>query len=205
MGFIVTTTLTEEIKARIQQQGQGWCFTQNDFANLGNYDTVRKILSRLNSIGYIKRLTKGMYHFPRHHEVLGELPPQVDTVINAMQRAHQIKCQPSGAYAANLLGMSEQVPAKIVILTDGASKQITIGNKVIIFKKTTPKNMATSNSITGLVIQAIKFIGKKHISSQHFSSLRQRLASDDIDALKRNAYLAPAWIAKLIKTELIGE
>jgi predicted transcriptional regulator of viral defense system len=200
----VTMTLTEQIKTRIQRQKEGWCFTQSDFVDLGKYDAVRKILSRLHDIGYIKRLTKGIYYLPRYHPTLGELPVQIDAVINAMQRAYRIRCQPSGAYAANLLGISEQVPAKIIILTDGASKQINIGNKVIIFKKTTPKNMVTAGSITGLVIQAIKFIGKEHINGDHIALLKQRLSSDDMKTLKRHAFLAPAWIAKLINTELIG-
>lgn len=201
----MTDSLMNLIKNRIEQHGQGWCFTLSDFMDLGNYDAIRKVLSRLNDIRYINRLTKGLYHFPRHHDKLGELPPQIDSVIAAMQRAHQIKCQPSGAYAANLLGISEQVPAKIIILTDGASKTIAIGNKTIIFKTTTPKNMATSDSITGLVIQAIKFIGKEQINNDHIARLKQRLSTDDINTLKRNAHLAPAWIAKLIKSEIIGE
>ena len=201
----MTQSLIDQIEARIKEHGLGWCFTMGDFTDLGNYDAVRKVLSRLYSIRYITRLTKGLYHLPRYHEKLGELPPQIKAVIDAMQRAHHIKCQPSGAYAANLLGISEQVPAKIVILTDGASKKIAIGNKTIIFKRTTPKNMATYDNIAGLVIQAIKYIGRDTISDTHLSRLKLRLSNVDINTLKRNAHLAPAWIAKLIKTELIGD
>ncbi len=201
----MTKSLVGQIKKRITQHEQGWCFTQGDFSDLGSEDSIRKVLSRLNDIRLISRLAKGLYQLPRYHDQLGELPPQVDAVIDAMQRAHHIKCQPSGAYAANLLGLSEQVPAKIIILTDGASKQTKIGNQTIIFKTTTPKNMATADSITGLVIQAIKYIGKHQINDEQLSNLKQRLSTNDIAELKRNAHLAPAWVAKLIKTQIIGE
>ncbi len=201
----MTTILINQIRARIAQNQQGWCFTQSDFADLGNNDSIRKSLSRLNNTGFIRRITKGMYYHPRHHATLGELPPHIDAVIDAMKRAYHIKCQPSGAYAANLLGLSEQVPAKVVILTDGPSKTIKLDNREIIFKKTVPKNMATADTITGLIIQAIKFLGKDHINSQHILKLKRILSQNDINELKRNAYLAPAWIAKLITSELIRE
>lgn len=201
----MTKTVMALIKEHIHKKQPGWCFTQSDFSNLGNYDAIRQALSRLNSIGFIHRLTKGIYYFPRYHDELGELPPSQEEIIKAVQRAYQIKCQPSGAYAANILGLSEQVPAKIVILTDGASKKITIGNREILFKKTTPKNMATADTVTGLIIQAFKFIGKDKVTKKHLSRLKQRLSKDDLNIIRKNSYLAPAWVAKLIKTELLGD
>ena len=201
----MTESLTKIITSRVEAKGRGWCFTAQDFLDLGNYHAVRKTLARLTQVGLINRLAEGMYYYPRHHNVLGELPIQTDAIIDAMQRAHQIRCQPSGAYAANLLGLSDQVPAKITILTDGTSKKMKIGNREIQFKRTVPKTMATAGTITGLIIQAIKHIGKDHITSEHIRQLKKRLSQDDINTLKKNAYLAPAWIAKLIKSELIGE
>jgi len=200
----VTSSLISSVKKRITENNPGWCFSYTDFADIENYDAIRQTLSRLHKIGFIRRLTKGVYYFPRYHDKLGELPPTINAIIDAMQRAYSIKCQPSGAYAANLLGLSEQVPARIVILTDGPSKTIKIDNKVITFKKTVPRNMATAGTITGLIIQAIKFLGKENITDQQISHLKNRLSDDDINELKQKAYLAPAWIAKLIKSELVG-
>lgn len=200
----MTNSLSNLITARVKSNGRGWCFSSQDFADLGNYHAVRRTLARLTEAGLINRLAKGMYYYPRHHDTLGELPVKIDAVIDAMQRAHQIRCQPSGAYAANLLGLSNQVPAKIIILTDGPTKKMKVGNKEIYFKRTVPKNMATAGTITGLIIQAIKHIGKDHITQEHMQRLKRRLSTDDINILKKNAYLAPAWIAKLIKSELIG-
>ncbi len=201
----MTEFLAEKIKNRIQQHGEGWCFTPTDFADIANNDVVRQTLSRLSKVGFIDRLAKGVYYFPYYHNTLGKLPPKIEAIINAIQNAYYIKCQPTGAYAANLLGLSEQVPTNIVFLTDGPSKKIQIGNKKIIFKRTTPKNMITAGTLIGLIIQAIKFIGKEHINSKYIKQLKNRLTDEQIKQLNREVHLAPAWIAKLIKSQVIGE
>ncbi len=201
----MTKSLIKNIEGRIARSGRGWCFTQDHFSDLGNYDAVRQALSRLNNIGFIQRLAPGLYHFPRHHDEIGELPPKIENIIKAVKESQKIKCQPSGAYAANLLGLSEQIPAKIVVLTDGPSRKIKIANQEIIFKRTVPRNMATAETITGLITQAFKYIGKENIGQKHIAIIKSRLDNRDLTELKRNAYLAPAWIAKLIKTKIIEE
>ncbi len=201
----MTKSLIKRIEDRIADSGRGWCFTQEHFSDLGNYDAVRQALSRLNNVGFIQRLAPGLYHFPRYHDDIGELPPKIENVIKAVKQSQKIKCQPSGAYAANLLGLSEQVPAKTVVLTDGPSRKIKIANQEIIFKKTVPRNMATAETITGLITQAFKYIGKDNINQKHIDIIKNRLDNSDLIELKRNAYLAPAWIAKIIKSKIIGE
>lgn len=201
----MTTSLASQIKNRICTKDRGWCFSATDFQALGNNDAIRQALTRLTHTGFIRRIAPGLFYYPRLHQTLGELHPNVNEVVHAIERYYQIRCQPAGAYAANLLGLSEQVPAKIVILTDAQSKKVKIGNNEIIFKKTTPKNMATSNSITGLIIQALKYLGKEYITDKHIHLLKGKLTDKDRLELKCNAHLAPAWIAKLINQKLLEE
>lgn len=189
----MTKFLAEKIKNHIQERDQGWCFTPTDFSDLANNEVVRQTLSRLNKVGLIDRLAKGVYYYPRYHNVLGKLPPKIEGIIAAIQNAYHIKCQPTGAYAANLLGLSEQVPTNIVLLTDGQSKNIKIGNKKIIFKRTTPKNMLTAGTITGLIIQAIKYIGKEHINNDYLKQIKSHLSNQQMKLIGREVHLAPAW------------
>ena len=133
MEIFVTKSLVKDIKNRILEKDRGWCFTQDHFRDLGNHGAIRQALSRLSATGFIHRLAPGLYEYPRYHEEIGELPPRIENVITAVKESQKIKCQPSGAYAANLLGLSEQVPAKIVLLTDGPTKQIKIANQEIIW------------------------------------------------------------------------
>ena len=96
-----------------------------------------KALSRLTARGVIRRLARGLYEYPREHPELGTLSPDLEKVAKALAGKHRIRLQPAGAYAANLLGLSEQVPAKIVFLTDGPSRTVKIGRQEIHLRRTT--------------------------------------------------------------------
>jgi hypothetical protein len=192
-------SIENKIKNRIYGKRRGWVFTPNSFADLGSAAAIRKSLSRLEKEGFIRRLAQGLYDYPEEHKTLGLLPPNIENVGKAIAEKYSIAIQPSGAYAANLLGLSEQVPAKIVFLTDGASKKITIGNLEITFKKTTPKNMKTAGTISGLVIQALKYIGQDHVTDEVINKLKLHLNSENNRRLQLDKSLAPIWIRKIIE------
>lgn len=204
---MTTQTIENKVKNRIYGKKRGWCFTPKHFSDLGSSESIRKTLSLLEQSGFIKRLAFGLYEYPRHHKVIGVLPPKTESVIKALTEKDKIKFQPSGAYAANLLGLSEQVPAKIVVLTDGRSRKINIGKTEIVFKKTTPKNMACAGTITGLIIQALKHIGKDKITPNLITILKSKINPEDKKRLKLdiNKGLAPEWIAKIVLNNIIGE
>jgi len=198
-------TVESKILAKIKEAGRGWCFTPEHFKDLGSSESVRKALSQLASNNKIKRLAFGLYEYPRQHKHLGELPPNIDRVIAAITERDKTSFQPSGAYAANLLGLSEQVPAKIVLLTNGRGKTFQIGKTEITFKRTTPKNMLAAGKITGLLIQACKFIGKENCNEKMMLKLKKQLSKDDINQLKADIDLPPVWIAQLIKQHILRE
>jgi hypothetical protein len=110
-----------------------------------------------------------------------------------------VRLQPSGAYAANLLGLSAQVPMKIVYLTDGRSRTVQIGKKHIILKQTTPRNMAMAGRISGLVIQALRHLGRHHVDDAVIARLDRRLNADDRKQLLKDIRFAPAWIADIMR------
>ena len=100
------------------------------------------------------------------HPVLGPLLPSPDAIAKAIAGREQARLQPAGAYAANLLGLSEQVPAKVVFLTEAFSRTVQIGSMTIQLRQTTPRNMATAGRLSGLVIQALRHLGKDHVTSE---------------------------------------
>lgn len=197
--------IERKVKNRISSNGRGWCFTPKKFLDLGKEDAIHQALSRLKNKGFIKRLTWGLYEYPQTHPKLGELPPSLDRVIDAITEKGQLRCQPSGAYALNLLDLSEQVPAKVVLLTDGASKTIKIGHMEIIFKKTTPKSMRLAGTTSGLVIQALKFLGKHHVNEKIMHILERRLTKEDKKRLCLDCNLAPVWIADIVKNYFMND
>ena len=116
-------TIDSELKSRIYGHGRGSVFTPNDFLDLGGRDAVDKALSRLATRGEVRRLARGLYEYPREHPELGTLSPDIEKVAKALAGKDRLRLQPAGAYATNLLGLSEQVPAKAVFLTDGPSRR----------------------------------------------------------------------------------
>lgn len=191
-------SLNTKMRSRIHEHGRGWCFTPNAFLDLAGKDALWVALSRLVQKGIIRRLDRGLYDYPRQHTKLGLLSPDPDTVAKALASRDAIRLQASAAYAANLLGLSEQVPAKVVFLTDGPARRVNLGRREIILKSTTPRNMATADRISGTVIQALRFIGKKQINDAHIDHLRKLLPEEDKVQLHKDRVYAPGWMHTII-------
>ncbi len=186
------------IRAKLRTSAAGKVFSPVDFLHLGSRAAVDKVLSRLTATGELRRVSRGLYDVPRTHAILGPLLPSTDGIAQAIAGKGSLRLQPSGAYAANLLGLTEQVPMKLAFLTDGRSRTVQIGNQTIILKHTTPRNMATAGRVSGLVIQALRHLKQQHIDDQVVTTLRERLSPQDMDVLATDAPLAPVWIANIM-------
>jgi len=127
------------------------------------------------------------------------LYPGPDTVAKALARSAASRLQPSGAYATNLLRLSEQVPAKVRYLTDGQGRKVKLGNLTIELKRTTPRNMATAGRTSGLVIQAFRHLGRKHVDSARLKQLKGLLSEQDKKQLLKDLVHAPAWMRPLFR------
>ena len=192
-------SIVTKLKKRIYSKDGGFVFTKSHFLDLGGRAAVAKALERLADAGDIRRLARGLYDYPEKHPTLGDLPANYERIAQALAGRDNLKIQPSGAYAAILLGLTEQVPAKIVFLTDGANRIVRVKNQQIVLKRTTPKNMATDGNISGLVIQALRYFGKNHIDEKVIGILKKRLKGDDKRQLMRDFRYAPAWIGAIFK------
>jgi hypothetical protein len=127
------------------------------------------------------------------------LSPSPDAVAKALAGKHAVRFQPSGAYAANLLGLSDQVPAKVVFLTDGAARRVKIGRQEISLQQTSPRNMATAGRLSGLIIQALRYLGRAHVDDKILARLKQKLADADNRTLLKDVAYAPAWIGDILR------
>ena len=191
-------SISSRVLQRIHRHGRGWVFTSDDFDDLADQDPVATVLKRLARSGQIRRLDRGLYDYPRKHPGLGELAPTSDEVAKAVA-GRAARLQPSGGYALNLLGLSPQVPMRIVYLTDDLARSIQIGNQRIVFRSTTPKNMATAGRTSGLVIQALRHLGRDKVSDETIAQLRNRLSNEDRNRLLKDVQYAPAWVAKVMR------
>lgn len=181
------------------------CFSPKHFINFAAYDAVKKALERLVKSEKIRRVTRGIYDIPYESELFGILPPDFSKIVEAIAYRDKVKVQPTGAQAANLLGLSEQVPGKVVYLTDGRAKKIKVGNATIYFKPTSPRNMNLADSLAGLIIQALKYIGKGNIDKIILNKVQRVIEENPKEEIKGNLGDAPIWIAELLRNKILKD
>ena len=192
-------SIDSKILNRIRGKGRGSVHVPGDFLDIGSREAVDIALHRLARKETIRRLARGVYDFPKQHPVLGLLSPSADAVARALAGRDRTRLQPAGAYAANALGLSEQVPAKAVFLTDGPSRTVKVGTMTIQLRRTTPRNMAAAGRLSGLVIQAFRELGEEHITPDRIAHLKRTLPADKRGELVKDLKLAPAWMHAFLR------
>jgi hypothetical protein len=194
-----TQSIDSKTISRIYGHGGGWAFTPTHFLDLGSRTAVASALKRHKQAGLIRQLARGLYDYPIDHPTLGRIAPSADAVARALASRDAVRLQPTGAYAANVLGLSEQVPSRVEFLTDGPSRRVKLGNREIILKHTTPRNMATAGRRSGTIIQALRWLGASQVDDKVQSVLRRQLSEDDRAELKKDLKYAPGWIAVILR------
>ncbi len=168
------------------------------FDRLGSPAAVRQALSRLAKSGKIRRIRRGLYDLPRTHPTIGQSVPDTMAAVRTLMEGSHAQWQASGAYAANLLGLSEQVPAKIVILTDGVPRRVSLGKVTLIFRRAAPRNLLGAGRPSGLVIQALRYFGKSAVSPEIIQRLRKQSDRDTKADLSSLAMKLPAWMHPIV-------
>lgn len=198
-------TLQDRIVERFRRKGSGSVLTARDFQDLGSGQAVRQALSRGARVGLLGKVARGFYTVPRIDSELGTLAPPLDAVVDALKARDGIRLLPSGAHSANLLGLSNQVPVRLVFLTDGPARRIRLGKREIVIKRTTPRQMATADRISGTVIQALRWLGRAQVDDKVVNHLRKQLGTREKRDLARDARHAPAWVGEVLRRIASGE
>jgi hypothetical protein len=191
--------IDSRIVAAIHSRGRGSVFVPADFLDFGSREAVDVALHRLARQRIIRRLARGVYDLPKEHPVLGPLAPSAEDIARALAGRDRTRIQPAGAYAANALGLSEQVPAKVVFLTDGPTRTVKIGPTTIQLRRTTPNNMEAAGRLSGLLIQALRELGREHMTPQWRDHLKRTLPRDQRRELLKDLRLAPAWMHPIFR------
>jgi hypothetical protein len=194
------STIQDDILDRIRGQGRGKVFTPKDFLDLGSRDAADQSLSRLVKGGEIQRLGRGLYHYPRMNERLGiPLVPDLDEIAEALARQTGSRVVPSGAVAANRLGLSTQVPAKPVYLTDGRTREVRIGSTTFQLRHAAPKEFPVGCRTSAMVFQALRHLGQGAVDHQVVAQLQRALSAEQLQDLLRDARYTTDWIATVVR------
>jgi hypothetical protein len=192
------STVTQQIIKRIRAKRRGWVFAPKDFIDLGSRAIVDQVLSRLTRQGIIRRLDRGVYDFPKQHAILGTLSPDANGLARAVATKTASKILASGASAANILGISTQVPAKATYLTNGPSRSKKIAGRTVIFKHTKVPLLDNVSDKANLTLQALAYLGKNNIDSSVLRHCTNALTDRDVRGLVAHVDRTPSWMADII-------
>lgn len=195
-------SIDDKVLVKMKKAERGSLFFVDDFLSLGNAKSVSKALERLVKKEELIRVSRGIYSRTAIDQILGPLKPSTEMIAEAIRRRDKARIVPTGSLALNALGLSTQVPMNVVYYTDGSARKIDLGKRKIVFKKTTPRNLATIGKISTLVIQALKEIGKENISEAEIKIIMEHLQKEESSRLEHDIKLAPEWIRIIMRRVL---
>ena len=200
----VSHPVADKIVARIRRSA-GEPVAVADLLDLAPRPTVNQSLARLTRQGTIRRVGRGLYAWPRFSALLQDtVPPSVDALAHAWARRNGLRIVPFGAYAANLLRLSTQVPAKYVYYTNGRTQRVRLGGAVVRFLNRGPKTMEVKGQLAAHIVQALRYLGKNRVTPGVIARLRGFARAADRADIGRAAKGAVGWMRPVLRS-VIGE
>lgn len=193
-------SIADKVLARIYGYGRGWTFTQTDFLDMGSRSAIDTALHRLSKADRIRRVSHGVYDYPHYSELLKQvLSPDLDRVAWAIARKRNWNIEISGSTALNYLGLSTQVPGRLVYFSNGPTHVFQIGNSQIEFRHKALKESGLRTREASLVVQALKALGQERISPDVIETLRNRLDENSISSILRDTKTVTGWVREAIR------
>jgi len=184
----------------ISGHGRGWAFSANDLLKKFSRQQADNVLSDLAKEGKIRRVCRGIYDYPKYSEFLEQdLSPDIDQVARAYARKFNWRIEILGDTALNMLGLSTQVVAKYVYLSDGPSRTYDILGTTLEFKKSSLKNIGFKYKESSLIVQALKALGKERITDDVIEIIRKRIEPKMYSKILKDTQSSTVWIYEAIK------
>lgn len=196
-------SIENKILNKIKKCGRGSILFAVDFVNYGEKKSINKTLERMAKSGTILRVGRGIYYYPRIDKILGLgiLQPTLEDIANGIAKRDKARVVPTGQYALNRIGFSNQIPMNVVFMTDGYNRKITLQNGATIqFKHTSPKYLSFHSELAMLLTSAFRSLGKDNITHGILERAKELLAKDDKQLVKQDYKLMPAWVSSIIKS-----
>ena len=184
----------------ISGHGRGWAFSANDLLAKFSRQQADNVLSDLLKDGKIRRVCRGIYDYPKYSEFLKqELSPDIDQVARAFARKFNWRIEVLGDTALNMLGLSTQVVAKYVYLSDGPNRSYDILGTTLEFKKSSLKNIGFKYKESSLIVQALKTLGKERVTEEVIETIRKRIEPKMYAKILKDTQSSTVWIYEAIK------
>lgn len=189
-----------QIEERIMGYPFGTAFSASDFLDIADSNSVSQALYRLEKDNSIRRIINGIYDKPAYSQLIQEYgTPNIEKIAEAMARRFNWNIAPSGNTALNILHVSTQVPNTWEFVSDGPYRDYTIGKVPLKFKHVMPREINGYSSITTMVIQGIRVIGKGNMTKEQLDRFSSVISAEDKVTLLKEGQSATAWIYRTIK------
>ena len=186
------------IKERVELSERGTLFFPDSFSALGSSDAVRSALVRLCKNNILIRVAQGIYYYPRIDTKWGSgiIPPSIEEIARGIAMRDKVRIAPTGSYAMYQLGLSTQIPANVVFMTDGSQRRISIGKgRGIFFKHSSNMRVfAFQSQLMELIVAAMREIGQDNITDEQITIVNTHLDQVDRDDYNHDIQLAPIWV-----------
>jgi Family of unknown function (DUF6088) len=193
-------SVEEKVTRKLDREGRGWAFSPADLSPLGSRAAIDLTLHRLMRKGLIRRVLRGIYIYPRHSKLLDkELAPDIDQVARALARKFGWRIQPSGPVAQNIIGLSTQVPASFVYLSDGPARSYQVGNTTLTFEHTASKETNLKLRESSFIVQALKSLGPDRITPRTIAKIRKWLPPKLRARILADTKFVTAWVYAAIR------
>ena len=194
------TDITKKIMDRINSYPEGEIFYIQKFLDLGDYDSIKAILARLESSGLIRRMVRGVYEKPVYNSMLGELvEPNPQKVAKALAEKNGWTIAPSGETALNYLGISTQVPNTWEFISSGPSREYELKNAKLIFTHREDREFAALSPKTIMAVQALRAIGQERITEEMIANFAVHFDQAEREKMLAEGNNLPLWIYNCLK------
>jgi len=197
----------EQVKERLNNAEAGAVFVPSDFFDIAEAVKINMCIKRLTESGELTRVMHGVYAKSRYSKMLDiNVPPHSDSIAKAIARNYGWTIVPCGNTALNMLGLSTQVPATMVYVSDGPYKEYNADGVVLKFKRTNNKKEITAVSYkTALIIQALKAIGKDNVTNNTLRKLSKVLDYNERQNALKESQRITAWVHDCVKKVCIED
>jgi len=194
--------LSQTVLRYAEEQPEGAPVLAKGLLHLGSRAAVDQTLSRLVRRGALLRAGRGVYVLPVESR-FGSRAPSVEKTITALAAARGERIANSGAMAANVLGLTGQVPVRHVFLTSGPSRTLTLGRERVELRHAPPWQLALAGRRAGEAVRALAWLGRDR-AGEATGLMRERLSDEERRELGSVSAQMPGWLAGPVNAVAYG-
>jgi hypothetical protein len=198
----VMQTVAERILEYAQALPEGTLIGAKETLHLGSRAAVDQALKRLYERNELMRLAQGLYVLPVKTR-FGTRAPSAEKVVEALASTRAEPIVPHGAAAANTLGLTTQVPTKLIYLTSGPNRQFRLGAQTVEMRHAPQWMLLPTNPAAGQAIRALDWLGERG-AGEALQTLKRKLSENTLQDLVALRGALPSWMSKSISRSLLS-